>query len=175
MLGKAPGLFWRVCWVAISPAFLAVRPIKHQMKDFVQRQNNEIKLCFILFSHFCMLWICDTLYFALVLTYHIFIIFSFLLCPQLFSVYHCELPPQGATTYLVWPQVPRLEHHSWIHHWLFILHVDPHLHGVQAGVDSWISQTGQIKIKKTKNNSQTEKKIESETVIVSCLNIYICL
>lgn len=25
MLGKAPGLFWRVCWVAISPAFLAVR------------------------------------------------------------------------------------------------------------------------------------------------------
>lgn len=24
MLGKAPGLFWRVCWVAISPAFLAV-------------------------------------------------------------------------------------------------------------------------------------------------------
>lgn len=27
MLGKAPGLFWRVCWVAISPAFLAVRRI----------------------------------------------------------------------------------------------------------------------------------------------------
>lgn len=25
MLGKAPGLFWKVCWVAISPAFLAVR------------------------------------------------------------------------------------------------------------------------------------------------------
>ncbi|KAG7235241.1 hypothetical protein INR49_002892 [Caranx melampygus] len=23
MLGKAPGLFWKVCWVAISPAFLA--------------------------------------------------------------------------------------------------------------------------------------------------------
>ncbi|TNN24528.1 Sodium-dependent serotonin transporter [Liparis tanakae] len=25
MLGRAPGLFWKVCWVAISPAFLAVR------------------------------------------------------------------------------------------------------------------------------------------------------
>lgn len=24
MLGKAPGIFWKVCWVAISPAFLAV-------------------------------------------------------------------------------------------------------------------------------------------------------
>uniref|UniRef100_A0A8C4HGI0 Transporter n=1 Tax=Dicentrarchus labrax TaxID=13489 RepID=A0A8C4HGI0_DICLA len=24
MLGKAPGLFWRVCWVAISPAFLYI-------------------------------------------------------------------------------------------------------------------------------------------------------
>lgn len=29
MLGKAPGLFWRVCWVAISPAFLAVRCVKY--------------------------------------------------------------------------------------------------------------------------------------------------
>lgn len=28
MLGKAPGLFWRVCWVAISPAFLAVRYLR---------------------------------------------------------------------------------------------------------------------------------------------------
>jgi len=24
MLGYSPGLFWKVCWVAISPAFLAV-------------------------------------------------------------------------------------------------------------------------------------------------------
>lgn len=31
MLGKAPGLFWRVCWVAISPAFLAVRHMKHSV------------------------------------------------------------------------------------------------------------------------------------------------
>lgn len=80
--------------------------------------------------------------FILKYIHHILILYV----PQLFSVYHSELPPQGATAYIVWPQVPRLEHHSWILHWLLILHVDPHLHGLQAGVDSWISQTGQKKM-----------------------------
>uniref|UniRef100_A0A674PLJ7 Transporter n=1 Tax=Takifugu rubripes TaxID=31033 RepID=A0A674PLJ7_TAKRU len=32
MLGKAPGLFWRVCWVAISPAFLAFIIISSLLK-----------------------------------------------------------------------------------------------------------------------------------------------
>lgn len=59
------------------------------------------------------------------------------------SVYHRQLPPEGATAHSVRLQVSRLEHHGGVPHRLLLLHVDPHLHGLQTGVDAWLSETGQ--------------------------------
>lgn len=59
------------------------------------------------------------------------------------SVYHYELHAEGASPHAVRLQVSRLEHHGGIHHWLFIFHVDPHLHGLQICVDPRVPETGQ--------------------------------
>lgn len=212
MLGKAPGLFWRVCWVAISPAFLAVRCVKYYThisrlkllnyninKTTLVLSLKTIKqltfICEILWSlircrpgqkrkikkavghlvrrsldfncvtsliildsslsrwnchsysiqsschtPICTMCILDAIFDHVT---HCANILQIPPVPQLFSVHHSELPAQGAAADPVWLQVPGLEHHGRIHHWLFILHVDPHLHGLQAGVDSWIPQAGQ--------------------------------
>ena len=61
----------------------------------------------------------------------------------LLSVYHSELLVENSSPDAVRLQVSRLEHLSGVRDRSFLLHVDPHLHGLQAGVDPRIAQTGQ--------------------------------
>lgn len=51
MLGQAPGLFWRVCWVAISPAFLAVRDKDKNVLSYSFTSNLTGKCKFLQQSH----------------------------------------------------------------------------------------------------------------------------
>lgn len=72
----------------------------------------------------------------------------------LLSVHHSELSVESTYPHAVWLQVSRLEHHSRLHHRLLLLYVDPHIHGLQTGVDPWFSQTG-LWIKKKPQNNKT--------------------